>query len=152
MANILPIIAGLGAAYFLLQKHDASDSGNGSSSWGGTAGGDTPCHLLTGIWAPATGGAESPLNAVTANPNLVYLPLTPEAFQEIDGYLAQWIKDNDVEKDAAVSFAAKHISDGLDCAWGSPNSHTPRMNQVRGAINSIYDAHIESYLEAKYNV
>ena len=144
MANILPIIAGLGAAYFLMRKKDGNGStgtgtGTGTGSgFGSGPGGDSPCHLLTGIWSEAH-SASSPIAAVTSNPTLLALPLTLEAFTAADQFfLANPSEDESGDGDDVVWHAQNLLTEGLGCPWSKRGDWTPRMEAVNGALITLF--------------
>lgn len=141
MANIFPIIAGLGAVYFLMSKKGGSGIGRGDpSDWSedGLAGpgGSTPCHLLDGIWSPPH-SSSSPIAAVTENPTLLALPLTLDAFSKADQYFL-----NNPSADASGDDVVHHVqvllTEGLGCDWSKLANWTPRMKQLHNALITLY--------------
>jgi len=153
MANIAPLLLGLGAAFLFLRKKDTSagtgDTGSKpapDTGWGVEGTGTTPCDLLLGIWAEANGPATSPLaianGGFTTNPKLVVLTLTPDAFKAADLFFMDHIQKNGMdgpEAEAVAVFAAlKHITSGLNCNWAMPDHYTPRMKQVERSLVTLY--------------
>ena len=139
MANILPIIAGLGAAYFLMRKKDGSGtSSDDTNGWGTGAGGSSPCHLLTGIWSPPH-SASSPIAAVTSNPTLLAIPLTLEAFTTADQFfLNNPSADPAGTGDDVVYQVQTLLTEGLGCPWTKRGDWTPRMVQLNGGLITLF--------------
>jgi hypothetical protein len=157
--NIGPIILGLGAAFLLMKSKDSKSSGGSTSDGGfGTSppDGDSACHVLQGIWAQATPGTSSPLTKFTDNPNLTFLPLTPEAYEEAENYFIQWVEANtaDAQNDSVnpAYAAAGVLTEGLGCPWSKGSDWTSRMTQVYNALEKLYFTNRIDYIEGKYKL
>ena len=157
--NVAPILLGLGAAYLLMGKKKKGTSTNGGSGGGfGTApvDGDTPCHVLNGVWAPATPGNQSPLAALTDKPELMFLPLTPEAYQEFETFFIEWVAANtavaQADSETPIIFALQHVTKNMGCDWLNPGAWTGRMSQVFNAVEKMYDTNRLDYIEEKYKL
>lgn len=144
MAKMGPILLGLGAAALLLRSKKGG-SGTPTEGHGGFSvdpKGDTPCHILAGIWAPVPIAGQGPLAEITSIPRLQILTLTPDAFQEADAFFQAFYTEHADSPDAADLFdptgmaytTARHLTQDLDCPWSKQSQWTPRMKDVYTAL------------------
>lgn len=162
--NLVPILLGLGAFYFISQKDD-EEGLRGPSGKGDTGFGDAPCVKLEGIYKNRDSSKASDALAGTNDPNLQFLPLTQDAFNSVREFIVKEINDNpNAVHDAAsqmvggnpsadfadavefikistVRKAEKHLTAHIqpECPWSQKSNWSSRMELVHAAVNRLYD-------------
>ena len=143
MANVLPLLLGAGAVYYLMRGKNGAGTGYSGESSTDSGFGTDPCSILEGIWASSSqhnpwAGAISPLADVTSDPALLVVNLTPDAFAEAKAYLIGGLGEG-VIADQAVLETCRHLTANYEeqCPWGTPSQVTDRMKAVWNGVEAI---------------